>query len=184
MKPLLIGWVSRAGKSMLSTLLAKKYRLNRIPLDPLITSFEEIYPDIGIGHKGEHAQLCKHFSPFLTKFLEELLYEWSNFVVESYHFLPSLLSDEIREKYTIIIIWYPSIGLEEKFVDIRQYDSDDRTQDIDDATLKECILSFIKQSKLYRDECLEYNIPFIDVSKNLPQKIREFCLEIDNISTY
>ena len=136
MKPLLIGWVSRAGKSTLSRLLAQKYNLNRVPLDPLLTTFEHIYPEHGIGHKGEHTQLCKIFAPFLTKFLEELLYEWSDFIVESYHFLPSLLSKEIREKYRIIILWYPDVSVEEKFADIRQHDGDDRTSDVDDVTLK------------------------------------------------
>lgn len=174
MKPLLIGWASRAGKSTLSKLLAKKYDLNRIPLDPLITTFEEIYPEHGIGHIGDHRTLCEKFSAFLCKFLEELLHEWSDFVVESYHFLPSTLSDNIRKNYNIIILWYPNASAEEKLAQIRQYDSKDRTHDIDDITLKGYIQSFIAQSKTYRDECLEYQIPFVDVSERLPEKIREF----------
>jgi hypothetical protein len=89
------------------------------------------------------------------------------FIIDSAHLYPEDIYPYIdTEKWDIYCLGYPNTTVEEKFNEIRKYDtSADWTYKRKDEELKDIISKLINISKEMKETCEKLNIKFIDTSK-------------------
>ena len=102
------------------------------------------------------------------------------FIIDSAHILPKHIIEYIDlNKWDIYYIGYPNITKEDKFNILRKYDKEtDWTRKRTDEELLNTIDKLITLSKEIELQCKEYNIPFIDTSKDLIKDIDNYLSKI------
>ena len=155
-----------AWKSTLSNLLSQKFKIFHIPTDAFITAFQENFPLIWINHNWTFENISKIFYPFFKSFVLELdsqnIYGW--YLIEWFHIDIEKAFLDFWKTHEIIVIWYPNISIKEKFDLVREFDKNNWTNDLDDESLVNHIISFINISKNFKSICDKYNINFLDTS--------------------
>lgn len=145
--------------------VAQKLGLSHIPLDAIVSAFQDNFPEHGIvHHELELAAICSNFLPFLTSFLEELEFEGTSFCVDSYHILPDGAA-KLKSQLGIVPIFfgYPDVSWERKLADIRAYpEKNDWTAEFDDEHMRPLVERFIDQSRYIQSECARLELPFVD----------------------
>jgi len=167
MKNVIIAGVSRAGKSTLAKKIAKDYQITYIPFDSIISTLEELYPQIGISHMDDNTQMSKKIAVFLKEFIKHLEYEDINYVLDLYQVFPSDIKDIFNEDTHILIyLGYSSLSAENKLMHVREHARDkDWTNHVEDAEMIGILDLFIKESKLMERQCSEENVAFFDTGK-------------------
>lgn len=179
---IIIGGVPRSGKTLVAQHMASNYELSRIPGDSFITTFEELYPDMGIQHQDTLETIVKNFDPFITNFLYHLHdADQVNFVFDSYHVLPKQIANNgFNDKFICLFMGYTNIDPIKKLKDIRTCkNAVDWTDDIDDETILKDIEAFIKISAEIKEDCITLDIPYFDMSSDFEgnqQKVIDFIL--------
>lgn len=174
-KNLIIGGVSRSGKSTLSKRLSAELGISHIPGDALVSTLAKVFPQCGITHFGPSFQrMCEKLMPFVLELVRQLENESVRFVLDCYHILPESAAEEsIREYCEVAFLGYPTADPEQKLKDIRQHaHAPDWTLDIPDAEMRENIDKFIKESLFLQSECNRLGLMFVDTSK-------DFCVRLD-----
>ncbi len=97
--------------------------------------------------------------------------------MDIYHITPKLYAEYIDKSCCeIYFLGYPNISIEEKFKQIREFDTIyDWTNEKDDFIVKKHIRDYIEISKWFKGECRKYDLPFIDVSENREQVLKELA---------
>lgn len=171
-KKFLIAGVPLAWKSTLAVHVSSTYCINHIPLDSIVTAFDDIFPAIWIRDDfwltlSWYQDLCELFTPFIQSMVEELdeqhIYWW--YILEWCHRDIKKLA-LYKHSHTVLILGYPSVSLEEKFHLVRQTDKTNRTNKRDDETLKQIINFRITVSKRHLTLAKDLWIPYIDTNKH------------------
>lgn len=167
MKNVIIAGVSRAGKSTLAKKIAQDYQMTYIPFDTIVSTLEELYPQMGISHMDYNIQISKNVAVFLKVFIKHLEYEEINYVLDLYQVYPSDIKDAFNEDtHTLIYMGYSSLCAEDKLIHVREHARDrDWTKRVDDAEMTGILEIFIQESKLMERQCKEGNIAFFDTGK-------------------
>ena len=127
-KNILIIGSSKAGKTTLAKMIAKKYRYSVISIDDIVTAMEA-FPDMNISWNGDHTKIAEKMAPFLAIYLKELsegpkFYNNCKTVIEGSDINFELLMPKInKRKYHIIGLTYNKISKEELFQNIRKNDT-------------------------------------------------------------
>jgi 2-phosphoglycerate kinase len=166
-KSIIIGGVSRSGKSTLASMIKKaKSQYSFIPGDAFIGAFETVFPETGISHAGDsHEVICKKFEPFIFTFLEKLSDdEKVPFILDSFHVMPEQIARRgLKEKYKTVFIGYPNLTVDQKLEMIYEHDDKDSwTRTVDQAVFREWVGEFVTNSKIIQQQCEQYGIDFID----------------------
>ena len=173
----ILGGASRSGKSSVSRALREKLELNWYPIDPIINSFEAVYPQAGITHtRASDEEISLKFSPFLWKLLKDLgeYYERSGYgpvaktggyLVDTCYILPSDTAAQAGSHVKTAFFGYPRISAEKKFSQIREHEAeDDWTKPMTDSSLMEHVIRWVNDSKFYERECARHKLKFFDTS--------------------
>ena len=187
-KHIIIAGVPRAGKTTLTSILAKSLKYQHLAMDAIIMSFDVCFPEINIKHTDcwDFIETSKNFIKFMKRMTETDNYNKFDYrlAFDLYHITPKDFSDNIDKNLCdIYFLGYPNISIEEKFKQIRKFDSEfDWTSHKEDSLVLEHISKYIEISKWLSDECKKYNLQFIDVSfnreeviNNLANKILKYC---------
>lgn len=183
MKSIIIGGVPRAGKSTLARMLKAKLGFSHIPTDALVSAFQRTYPDLKITHKNDILKTWVLFTPFMNEALISLAWILEGFGVEGAHLHPEYFSQQVKDTYHIVFIWYPTLNADEKLSEIRKRDEGkkERTNKVDDETLHRSLTERIANSRDIQKMCQEQGFTFIDTSEDQDGAIAKAFDEISAI---
>lgn len=182
----IIAGVPRAGKTTICHHLATTLKYQHLAMDSLVIAFEKVFPNTGVLHTDcwDFIKTSKNFAPFLEALCQTKCYEGLNYKLafDLYHITPKDYMENIdQKKCSIYFFGYPNISVQEKFKEIRKFDTkNDWTSHEDDLVVLEHLTKYIEISKWLQKECEKYHLPFIDISKNREDVIEEFIKEIIN----
>lgn len=183
-KHIIIAGVPRAGKTTLSSYLADTPKYQHIAMDGIIIGIENGFPETGVKHTDcwEFLSTSNKIIDFLKAITITTNYDRLPYrlAFDLYHITPKIYSENIdKECCDIYFLGYPNISIEEKLKQIRKFDTKwDWTSKRDDEDVKAHIKDYIEISKWFEEECEKYDLPFIDVSQNREQKLRELADKI------
>lgn len=181
MKHIFIGGVAKSGKSTLAEKLCQNKKYNHIPLDYFASSLKHNFPETKItSNVIINEESSKNLSLLLSRVINIMNDKEEPFIIDSAHILPKHIIEYIDlNKWDIYYIGYPNITKEDKFNILRKYDKEtDWTRKRTDEELLNTIDKLITLSKEIELQCKEYNIPFIDTSKDLIKDIDNYLSKI------
>jgi hypothetical protein len=164
-KNLIIAGVPRSGKSILSRRLSRALGASHIPIDSLVSSFQEVHPEIGISHSLErHEEICERFRPFLAAYFRHLEYEAIPLIIDVWQLRPGdAVAIAPKSKYEILYLGYPSACVDEKCGQIRAAAGpEDWTEDMDEPALRSLIEGYIAWGNIIQEECERLSLRFVD----------------------
>jgi len=171
----IIAGIPRSGKSTVAKNISEVHNYSYIPFDSLVSTFNKLYPDLGITHYDDYKVVSKKVAPFIKELIKHINYEEISVVIDIYQLNP----DDVREYKLdriskIIYFGYTEISLEDKYNFIRKYSrSSDWTESLSEEELKEIIQEYINDSIEIKKKCEEYDIPFIDTGNDFKKTIKE-----------
>jgi len=179
---IIVAGVPRAGKSTLSSMLAK-YGYTHVSMDSIIAGFESVFPELGINTYGYDSSIdaliniSTKIAPFINAMMSSGEYkEYSlGTVFDVYQLLPcdyiehikAQRSDKEIDSYDVKIVYLGSSDVtpEERFAIQKQYDTEnDYTFYKNDEELREGADYIVEQSKLIKSQCEQYGLPYYDTS--------------------
>lgn len=185
-KHIIIAGVPRSGKTTICSKLAKSLKYQHLAMDSVVVALEESFPETGIVHTDcwDFVETSKIFIKFMKKISSTSNYDKFDYrlAFDLYHITPKDYYENIDKSCCDIYFFgYPNINVEEKFKEIRKYDTQyDWTSKKDDEVVIKHIKDYIEISKWLQKECEKYNLPFIDISKDRDKTIDNFIKEILN----
>ncbi len=186
-KHIIIAGVPRAGKTTLCSYLAKSLKYQHLTMDAVVKGIQYAFPKTGVVHtdRWDFLKTSKDLINFIKKVSSTCTYDKLPYrlAFDIYHITPQEYSENIDKNCCdIYFLGYPNISLEEKFKEIRKFDTEyDWTSKRDDEIVKTHIKDYIEISKWLEEECKKYNLPFIDVSQGRESKLKELANKICSI---
>lgn len=181
---IIIAGVPRAGKTTVCSYLAKTLKFQHIAMDAIIISLEKAFPETGVKHTDcwDFISTSKKWINFIKELTVNCNYDKLDYkiVFDMYHITPKDYIENInKETCDIYFLGYPNISIEDKFKQIRRFDTKyDWTSKTDDNIVKKHIHDYIEISKWLQSECEKYKIPFIDVSTERDEKLKNLVRKI------
>lgn len=183
-KHIIIAGVPRSGKTTICSKLAKSLKYQHLAMDSIMIAFEEAFPETGVLHTDcwDFIETSKIFIKFMKHISQTSNYDKFDYrlVFDLYHITPKDYYENIdKECCDIYFFGYPNISVEQKFKEIRQFDTEyDWTSKSDNSVVIDHISKYIEISKWLQEECQKYQLPFIDISNNRDEVIEKFVKEI------
>lgn len=175
-KNIIVAGVPRAGKSTISREISKKYGHQHISMDSIIAGFERCFPQLGINTYADMSSMdiliniSGKIAPFINAMMSSGEYEefGDNAVFDVYQLLPEDFIKHIDRDYCDIFYLITSdVTPDERFEIQKKYDTPkDYTFYKSDEELREGSVYLVEQSKLIKEQCLKYNLPFYETAKN------------------
>lgn len=176
-KYIIIAGASRGGKTTICKALSKKTHYCHIPLDPIVRSFQNNFPKIGITHADNIINVSKKLAPFLNGIIEDSPEE--PLLLDTFHLVPQDYIKFINtKKCAIFFVGYPDISPHEKLKEMRTFDNREENKILTDTELLKKIEEHISQSIYLEKECKKYDLPFINTSYKRKQVIQHSINEI------
>ena len=186
-KHIIIAGVPTAGKTTLCSYLAQSLKYQHLTMDAIVKGLEVAFPETGVKHTDcwEFIPTSKQLIAFIKKISSTSNYDKLPYrlAFDMYHITPQEYAENInKECCDIYFLGYPNISLEEKYQQIRKYDTIyDWTCQREENVLKKHIKDYIEISKWFQKECEKYELPFVDVSENREERLKELARKIINI---
>ncbi len=182
-KKFIVCGASRAGKSILSQRILEQFKVSCVVGDALVTSFEEVFPEIGISHESNEEGVVK-LEEYIKTFLYNYEYEGVGYVFDSTHLRPCNIVNIYEKigKVPTVFLGYADINVEEKFKQIRKNDlkKDFWSFKMSDDELREYVKSHIERSRKLREECAQLSIPYFDTGSDFNGGITEAFQYLSN----
>ncbi|NML17484.1 AAA family ATPase [Azohydromonas caseinilytica] len=163
---ILIGGAMRSGKTQVAESLAKRLGFSYLSSDSLVLTLRDCFPEIALGGQGKsYDELCDAFLPVLEKLFFYLGKNSSmNYVVDG-HFIRPRDIQKFGLSCKAFFLGFPGIDPEMRLSQLRAYGktAECYTNNMEDADLLERVNRWVEYSKSLRKECLEYEVPFLDV---------------------
>lgn len=174
-KNIFIGGVARSGKSTIAERVSKNNIYNHFPVDYIAASFCRNFPNCGINDRVIIDNGSINLSLFLSTIIEKINKRDEKFIIDSAHVMPKDIIQYLdKDRWEVIFVGYPNILPEDKFNIIREFDEKTSwTRNFSDENMLGLIRGLIEKSKEIEKQCKEYNIKFIDTSKNFFETIEE-----------
>jgi hypothetical protein len=182
MKSVIIGGVTRSGKSILAGRIREKTNLNVIPVDAIVVSLMAAFPEVGVNWSDFDASRQK-LSPFLRVLICKLsLRSGYSYVYEGDHLTPELLCGlgpdyPILETNVPLFLGYDSISVQDKMQHLRAFSANHLcyTKNMSDAELIKTFEKQIADSVLLKQRCLELGFAYFDTSVDFNGAIDRAC---------
>jgi 2-phosphoglycerate kinase len=173
---IIIAGVFRAGKSTISNMVSKKYGYQHIIMDSINEGFEKIFPELGIDTKAkidDIERLCNisgKIAPFINAMMKSGRYDEfkPGMVLDVYELLPKDFMEYINKDYCKIYYFLSEdITAQERFEIFKKYDTEEHyTHTMDDELLLEFCKRLVRENQYFKEQCIQYNIPFYETSKD------------------
>ena len=172
---LLIGGVSRSGKSTLAKRLCRQAGMSYMPLDSLISTLESLYPGAGMRHMDDNRVFSRQLALFIAELSGHLEYEEMDFILDPYQLFPVDYMEILAERrLPIVYLGYPHLSAADKLRAIRGHQrAQDWSKDMPDSELLPILEQFIAESKLMHQQCREHGLPFFDSGTDFDAAIEQ-----------
>ena len=181
----IIAGVPRAGKSTISHLISKTYGYQHISMDAIIAGFERCFPDLGINTYADMSSedilytISGKIAPFIDAMMKSGEYgEFGScgMVIDIYQLLPADYMKYIdRSLCDIYYFITADVTPEERFDILKRYDTPkDYTYSRPDEEKLEGCMYLVEQSKLIKEQCQKYHLPYFETSRNRERVIEDF----------
>ena len=162
----IIGGVPQSGKSSLSKRVRDEFEATIFPLDAIVSSMDNVFPQLGITHFTSDPRIvCEKLSPFIQALAQHTKHEGLNLVMEGYHISPKTASALHKQGFKCVFLSYIDINVKTKITEIRKYTKTDHwTTSVSDHDLKNLIIRYEKESREIRAECSKLGIPFVEAN--------------------
>lgn len=127
-KHIIIAGVPRAGKTTLCSYLAKSLKYQHLAMDTIIMGIEVAFPQTGVKHtdRWDFLSTDKKWIKFIGKITSTSNYDKLPYrlAFDMYHITPQEYVENIDINCCdILFLGYPNISIDEKFNQIREFDS-------------------------------------------------------------
>ena len=184
---IIIAGVPRAGKSTLSHLLSTRYGYQHISMDTIIAGFEKCFPETGVNtYQGLSSMdtlrvISGKMAPFVRAMLDSAEYDEfePGMVLDMYQLLPEDYDKYIRgANCEIIYLITSDVTPEERFLIQKKYDTEkDYTFYKSDEELRAGAGYIVEQSKLMKEQCEKYHIPYYETAHDRDKVIQKLIDE-------
>jgi len=168
LKHLIIAGPSRSGKTTLAKRISRDNGLSFLPFDSIISTLEDLYPQIGIKHQDDNRLFSPVLAQFAAKFFEHIAYEDLGVVIDLYQLHPRDYMLYFKEiPVQIVYLGYPTLTAAQKLAQIRMAERpQDWTSRTSETKMLKIVEDFLTESKLMYQQCLEFGLPFFDTGSN------------------
>lgn len=169
-KHIFIAGTAKSGKSTFAEKICANYKYNHIPLDYFASSLKHNFPESKItSNVVIQEESSSKLALLLSRVMNIMNDKDEPFIIDSAHILPRDIIKYIdRDKWDIYYFGYPNITPQDKFNILRKFDGEESwTRKRTDQELLDTLDKLVSLSKQIEQECQEYNIAFIDTSKDL-----------------
>ena len=109
---IILAGIPRSGKSTVGKKISGKHKYSYLPFDSFVSTFNKIYPELGITHYDDYKVVSKKIAPFLKELINHLNYEELSMVIDIYQLTPDdVKKNELDKVSKIVFFGYPSINL-------------------------------------------------------------------------
>jgi hypothetical protein len=165
---------SRSGKSVLARRLQEKFKVSWILGDAIVSSMEDVFPDLEISHHGNLQDIGDRFADYIKFLLWHYGYAGCGYVLDTTHLYPRHIIG-MREKIgdvPSVFLGYAQADPGEKLRQIRSFDPNWWwTSELSDTELKQLIHDQISKSIELKEACGELGIPYVDVSPHFEESL-------------
>lgn len=173
-KHIFIAGTAKSGKSTFAEKICANKKYNHIPLDYFTSSLKHNFKETKItSNVVIEEESSANLALLLSRVMNIMNDNDEPFIIDSAHILPRDIIKYIDlDKWDIYYFGYPNTTPQDKFKLLRTYDKEESwTRKRTDQELLATLDKLISLSKQIEQECLKYNITFIDTSNDLPKNI-------------
>jgi len=159
--------VPRSGKSRLAGRLAGALELIHYPVDSLVSTFGEVFPEVGIGRQFEDSASTVSLEPFLMRWVRHLDYERVGYVLEGYHIGANAAATLAGQGFRVAALGVQSVDVEQKCREIRKYaDKGDWSEGLTDSELSNLVVRYQAESIALKDECEKLGLAYFEMGSS------------------
>lgn len=188
-KHIIIAGVPRAGKSTISQMISKKFGYQHISMDSIIAGIEKTFPETGIDSDAD-IQPCDNLvnisakmAPFICAMMDSGEYDELDYgmVIDIYQLLPQDFVKYIDGSICDIYYFITSeVTAQERYEILKAYDTpNDYTYYLSDKENMENCISIVEVSKLLKEQCLKFDLPYFETSNNRKNVISSFVKSLN-----
>ena len=181
---IIIAGVPRAGKSTISHIISKKFGYQHINMDSINAGFERVFPELGINTYANMSSLdilyniSSKIAPFIRAMMDSGEYDEFDrgMVLDVYQLLPEDYMKHLSDANCEIFYFLTSdVTPEERFLIQKIYDTErDYTFFKTDEEIREGCEYIVEQSKLMKEQCIKYALPYFETAKDREKVFEKF----------
>ena len=142
-----------------------------LSLDWLMMGFNDGIPEYGIHHLLWPNEIAEKMGPFLRGMIDSMLVDGMDYVIEGEAMLPQLAADLVEKhpgKIRAVFLGYTEIDVEDKVALIKKHGDgqNDWLTNKSDDYIRDHVANMIAYSKMIKDECENYGLPYFDTSED------------------
>lgn len=176
----LISGASRSGKTIIGKTMFKRYNIPYISLDYLMMGFMHGVPEMKIHDKLWPHEIAEKMWPFLKAYIETILYNGEDYIIEGEAMLPKYIAELIKEhpnKIRASFVGYTDTEIISKIRDVKLYAKDnDWLVPLGDIEIENHIRNMVGYSEKIKGQSEKYNINYVDTSTSFMKKIED-CIK-------
>ena len=187
-KHMIIAGVPRSGKSTISQAITYKFGYQHISMDSIIAGIEKVFPETGIDSDADtdlqdNVQfISSKIVPFIRAMIDSGEYDECDYgmVIDIFQLMPEHYIQYIDPAVCDIYYFGTSeVTPEERYELLKKYDTprDYTYYKSEDENKKKCA-DIVAMSKLLKEQCKNYNLPYYDTSHDREQVLMSFLASL------
>ncbi len=183
-KYIIISGVPRAGKSTVSQIIAEKFGFQHISMDSIIAGIEKVFPETKIDTEAfiepqkNLEFISSRIAPFIRSMIDSGEYDECNYgvIIDVFQLLPCDYIEFIdNSKCDVYYFLSSDVTPDERLDILNSYDTpkDYTYYRSDEENRKDCI-DIVNISRLIKEQCILYGLPYYETTKNREAIIKEF----------
>ncbi len=186
-KYIIIAGVPRSGKSTVSKMIAKRYGYQHISMDSIIAGIERAIPEANINTDApvepqkNLEDISAKIAPFIKAMMDSGEYDECDYgvIIDVYQLLPKDYVIYLKEKDCNIYYFLSSdVTPEERFNILKEHDTPaDYTYYHSDEVKKRDCIDIVNISKMIKEQCILYGLPYYETSYERDKVLAEFLSE-------
>lgn len=187
-KHMIIAGVPRSGKSTISQAITYKFGYQHISMDSIIAGIEKVFPETGIDSDADtdlqdNIQfISSKIAPFIRAMIDSGEYDECDYgmVIDIFQLMPQHYIQYIDP--SVCDIYYfgtAEVTPEERFEILKKYDTpNDYTYYKSEEENKKKCADIVAMSKLLKEQCKSYHLPYYDTSNDREQVLMSFLASL------
>jgi len=172
----IISGVAKAGKTLISNEIKKKYNLSVFSTDYIMMMLHKGNKELNIDIYASDSSVSKKIEPYIYGMIETMIENDASYLIEGVHFntdFSQKLVKQFKEKIKVLYIGYKDITTEVKVKEIYKYkEAMDNPWLFDHRgeSVESIVEYLITESNRLYNECIERKLDYIDIHNINEQK--------------